>query len=373
MISSSIFNMNFRNDKYSKLSQYHNTKISKLLALIEKLSFVAISNTNMQKFLLKMMNEQRMKLLINQITIWHANHPAIIFKILLNMLQFENTMNIANHKGLCEAFDNIFKDLKMELPTDHLNKFKISFEENSFLDFWYKLYAKTKPTSRQKIIPRSDQLNFVLTRFFKDIMRWQISSECTKLKFLIEQKLDFFLRNMSEFSIHETELLLSLLEGGEFLCFRPGAHAKSEHDKKLIIVNMTLNWFDLEDPMVTENNEVSIPWYMKELINWEQLCLVINYDSLMSSRKEFFLIEPRKVQLVENIDGNFNEFLLKDNRLLTIASKINELNNWSQTQSQILNILSKHFEMKREETEKLLEKQLLHKMVRIILVIKVTF
>lgn len=64
----SNINLCFRDDDYTKPNGYHKTKISKLLNLIEKMSFAAMKNSDLQIFLIKYLNEERIKLLVNQIT-----------------------------------------------------------------------------------------------------------------------------------------------------------------------------------------------------------------------------------------------------------------------------------------------------------------
>lgn len=51
------------------------------------------------------------------------------------MLQFKNVSDFDQQKRLTEKLEGIFRDVEIELPEDHFEKFKIVFEESPFLEF----------------------------------------------------------------------------------------------------------------------------------------------------------------------------------------------------------------------------------------------
>lgn len=147
----------------------------------------------------------------------------------------------------------------------------------------------------------------------------------------VYQALDDFLddSDKNSYSIEEFDVMISLLEGGEFLGLNVGSCGITSDNRMFTIVGFCKEWFDLRplDQQANYNDNFNIHdiWY--EYKHKDDAILALSYDIKYPDKRSLFLIKPDDVKLMPDFSDNTSSYLLNQTRLQNFITKmkINEL------------------------------------------------
>jgi len=213
-----------------------------MLRSLEVLTSAGVSILKLRPAIFNIMNIGAIRSLGKHLFYSHSNHSLIILKI------FENLLRIG---ASIELFDEVFTDLRYSPAFQQVFQPQHNFSgSSSFVNAMLGAVINIKSMTSKDIKMWFGQLEFSIIGFLKTMMRIKSETDnscISKLQSCLNDKLADFLKNRSGYSPAESNLMMSLFEGGQFLEYRSGAYATTKDNENVTIAGFTNDEFIKRD------------------------------------------------------------------------------------------------------------------------------
>ena len=297
------------NKELKKLNSIYDEKIIlKLLRLIEMFTSIALKNSHIHQFVLKVTRPVQIKTLVHLLINCQSKHGIMTLKILTNLLKIGIDKN---------TLDNSFIELKeMEVVREifELNT-KVKFEEWAFIQFCYNYLLKIRSSQWDKRAIESNGAYIISCSVVRLLRTILVTTYQPKWKAKIEEAMDAFIADIDSYPIEEFDVMLSLFEGGEYNGLNTGAYGKTAEGNKFITAGFVKNWYDLSTPDGSGSSNFEIKDVTADIKTKDDYLLAIYFDENNPQRNDMFLAVPDQVNPISYLTNESDKYLLNKDRL----------------------------------------------------------
>ena len=298
------------NKELKKLNSIYDEKIIlKLLRLIEMFTSIALKNSHIHQFVLKVTRPVQIKTLVHLLINCQSKHGIMTLKILTNLLKIGIDKN---------TLDNSFIELKeMEVVREifELNT-KVKFEEWAFIQFCYNYLLKIRSSQWDKRAIESNGAYIISCSVVRLLRTILVTTYQPKWKAKIEEAMDAFIADIDSYPIEEFDVMLSLFEGGEYNGLNTGAYGKTAEGNKFITAGFVKNWYDLSTPDGSgSSSNFEIKDVTADIKTKDDYLLAIYFDENNPQRNDMFLAVPDQVNPISYLTNESDKYLLNKDRL----------------------------------------------------------
>ena len=309
--------------EWRKIRKLYDDKIiMKLLRMFELFTSISLVNSKVREYANRIISSENIALLLEMLLSWQFKHNLIICRILHNLSMLERGPETLDNAciNLCNSQSKELFDLN---PVSQ-------FKESPFLKFAFNflLLIRSSQWRSQEFTNSGEyEVSCWLVRFFNSIMKDKHSHKWRDITYSV---LDDFLSDTDQqsYSIEEFDVMISLIEGGEFLGLNVGSWGITSDNRMFTIIGFWKEWFDLKPlNQAGYNGNFNIHKICYEYKNKDDSILALSYDKQYPEKRSLFLVKPDDVQLISDFDDKTSTYLLNQTRLQNFISKmrINEL------------------------------------------------
>lgn len=248
-------------------------------------------------------NPYHMSSLLNLFLLSSPQVKIVVLKIIQHIIAIKIPVEVFE-----EAVQLLTRDSN-SLMSRILNKVqpKVKFEKSSFLRFLYN-YLFTMRSKMWSTTDAESDGQYAVTLTASDLLRSMHAMEGSVWANQIKAEITSALLSVETFSVQETDVVMSLLPGGEYGGMTSGQPAITNSNETVTILGYSSSWKPGAELLKNSDDKGTYDKILKELkispefTDPKQKALTLFYDKDQKERQDMMFLNPSSLSPVSNLD-----------------------------------------------------------------------